>query len=74
MIFPSSKTQNHVYIKELTFKSSNYEGFNIIAKQVKEIQKRLKLKMTAHQAYNDNTLILRKKIKTIPGLQMRPTL
>ncbi len=74
LVYPADKNTNQLYIKELTFRSTNYDGFGLIIKQIKEMQRKIKLKLTTNLAHNDSQLSLRNKIKIIGGLKMRPTL
>lgn len=74
--FPSSETYGSqlVYIKELTFRSSNVENFNQIAKDVKEIQKNLKQSIST-QAENEGVkLNLTNKLKFLNDIKMRPAM
>lgn len=78
LVFPMSSSfgSNPIYIKELTFRSTNMAGITSITKQIKEMQKNFKLNLSL----NRNSLsridkeVLKDKLKTLNDLKMRPTL
>lgn len=78
LVFPMSSTfgSNPIYIKELTFRSTNMEGIISITKQIKEMQKNFKLNLSLNRSSLSkiNKEVLKDKLKTLNDLKMRPTL
>jgi nucleosome binding factor SPN SPT16 subunit len=78
LVFPTTTSfgSDPVYIKELSFKSTNTENITLITKQIKEMQKNFKLNLDLNQnsMTNMEKEVLKDKLKTLNDLKMRPTL
>jgi Xaa-Pro aminopeptidase len=74
--FPSGESYGNslVYIKELTFRSSNVENYNQIAKDIKDVQKNLKNSQNGTQEASNERLNLANKLKFLNDIKMRPAM
>lgn len=76
LAFPSASKfgSDPIYIKELSFKSTNIESMNQINKQIQELRKKFKQGNFASSEAKDEKISLRNKLKVLNDLKMRPTL
>lgn len=76
IVFPSSETYGAhlVYIKELTFRSTNVENYNQIAKEIKDVQKSLKSALSGTADGANERLNLSNKLKFLNDIKMRPAM
>lgn len=71
---PEAYGSQLVYIKELTFRSANIENFNQIAKDVKELQKKLKSAPSSSADQANDKFTLANKLKFLNDIKMRPAM
>ncbi len=78
LVFPMLKSYGTtpIYLKELSFRTTDIEGIMSIAKQIKDTQKKFKLNMSLNKKYMKQVEkeVLRNKLKSLSDLKMRPTL
>lgn len=76
LVFPTLETftKDISLLQEISFKSEQHEQFASIAKQVKELQKKYKLHEELQEIGKKEKFILKKKLKTLTELKMRPSL
>ena len=74
--FPNAENYGNalVYVKELTFRSSNIDNYNQIAKDIKVIQKNLKSSLNGPQDTANEKLNLANKLKFLNDIKMRPAM
>ncbi len=76
--FPSIQSlgKTPIFVKELTFRSTNIDSFFKIQKKINELQKKFKIQLNQNNniyASNKNQ-ILKEKLKYLPDLSIRPPL
>jgi nucleosome binding factor SPN SPT16 subunit len=76
LVFPTLETftKDISLLQEISFKSEQHDQFASIAKQVKELQKKYKLNEELMEVGKKEKFILKKKLKTLTELKMRPSL
>ena len=76
LVFPTLETftKDISLLQEISFKSQQHEQFASIAKQVKDLQKKYKLNEELMEVGKKEKFILKKKLKTLTELKMRPSL
>jgi nucleosome binding factor SPN SPT16 subunit len=78
MIFPDPKTSDYlpIYIKEMTFRSVRGEHFNNLMRDIKEMQKILKIKESEldNQGPSEDLILTKGRKPALQDLKLRPTL